>query len=65
MLGVVKWFLESNEYGYISSDDGDEYFAPIENVKDRTALKEGDRVSFDGVTEDDHPFAINIEYIKL
>lgn len=44
--GIVKWFNQQKGYGFILSEDKD-YFVHFRSIKGgRTALKEGEHVSF-------------------
>lgn len=46
--GTVKWFNASKGYGFISSDDGKEYFVHYSeiNASGYRSLKEGQKVQF-------------------
>ncbi|HPJ23465.1 MAG TPA: cold-shock protein [Bacillota bacterium] len=52
MTGKVKWFNAEKGYGFITAEDGKEYFAHFSQIqKDGfKSLEEGETVSFD-VTE--------------
>jgi CspA family cold shock protein len=47
-IGTVKWFNASKGYGFISSDDGQEYFVHYSeiNADGYRTLKEGQKVEF-------------------
>lgn len=49
MQGKVKWFANEKGYGFITSDEGDDYFVHFTAIQGdgfRT-LEEGERVEFD------------------
>jgi cold shock protein len=52
--GTVKWFNASKGYGFISSEDGKEYFVHYSeiNVSGYRSLKEGQEVEFTAVQGD-------------
>lgn len=49
MQGVVKWFEDAKGYGFITGDDGEEYFAHFTSIRGRCyrTLEQGQRVAFD------------------
>lgn len=49
MEGTVKFFNRIKGFGFVSGDDGKEYFVHFSAVKDGKYLNEGDRVSFEPV----------------
>ncbi len=61
--GTVKWFNESQGFGFITRDDGgSDVFAHYSEIKGDgfKSLAEGDVVSFDVVEGDKGPKAVNI-----
>ena len=62
MEGTIKFFNSPRGYGFISNDEGDkDTYLNGEDVLDGAELKEGDRVSFDIVTESRGPRAKNVK----
>lgn len=49
MKGTVKWFNASKGYGFITAEDGKEYFAHFSEIQCEgyKSLDEGDKVSFE------------------
>ena len=47
MKGTVKWFNIRKGYGFISGEDGNDYFAHYSAVPQGIVLKENDKVTFD------------------
>lgn len=50
--GTIKFFNSMRNFGFITGEDGKEYFVHGSSLKEGTSLKEGDRVSFTGVQGD-------------
>lgn len=50
--GTVKFFNNMKHFGFISGDDGKDYFVHGSGIKEGTIIKEGDRVSFNTVKGD-------------
>ena len=46
MQGKVKWFDEEKRFGFITGDDGKDYFVHKSSLPPGTALRENDPVSF-------------------
>ena len=46
-LGTVKVWNPTSGWGFISGDDGDDYFLNVSNIRSGQKLKVGDRVKFD------------------
>ena len=44
--GTVKFFNSMKHFGFISGDDGKEYFVHSSGLKAGTSITEGDKVSF-------------------
>ena len=47
MEGNVKWFNRVKGYGFITGEDGEEYFVHSTAIKEGKFLRENDKVSFD------------------
>ena len=62
MTGKVKWFNAEKGYGFITAEDGKEYFAHFSQIqKDGfKSLEEGETVSFDVTEGQKGPQASNI-----
>ncbi len=58
--GEVKFFNMDKNFGFISGDDGKEYFVHGTGIKDEKNIREGDKVSFDVVEGDRGPKAENV-----
>lgn len=63
MKGTVKWFNPRTGYGFITGEDGDDYFVHYTSIQSdgfRT-LKENTEVTFDvNHDESDRPVAKNV-----
>ena len=47
LSGIVKVWNREKGWGFISGDDGEDYFANVSNVRVGQAIKIGVRVQFD------------------
>lgn len=61
MNGTVKFFNESKGFGFITGEDGKDYFVHISGLKDGVSVQDGDEVSFDVEQGDRGPKAVNVE----
>lgn len=62
--GVVKFFNNVKRFGFISGEDGKEYFVHETGLKEGTMIKEGDKVSFKVVEGDKGPKAEEVEKVE-
>lgn len=60
MKGKVKFFNEMKGFGFISGDDGREYFVHQTGIKAGVVLNENDAVTFDIEEGTRGPKAINV-----
>ena len=60
MKGTVKFFNEQKGFGFISGEDGNEYFVHISGLADNVRLQENDSVTFDVEEGDRGPKAVNV-----
>lgn len=68
MRGTVKWFNSQKGYGFITREDGIDYFVHYSNIKmdGYRSLEEGDIVEFEVTMEEMNPkriHAINVQPI--
>ncbi len=61
--GTVKFFNEAKQFGFITGDDGKEYFVHASGLKEGTTIREGDKVKFEVVEGDRGPKAEQVEKI--
>ncbi|MCW3975544.1 MAG: cold shock domain-containing protein [Candidatus Bathyarchaeota archaeon] len=62
MEGTIKFFNSPRGYGFISQNEGGkDAYVHRDDVLDSAELNEGDRVSFDVVTESRGPKAKNVK----
>ena len=64
MKGTVKFFNAMKGFGFITGDDGKDYFAHQTGLKAGVVLNENDKVKFDVEQGDRGPKAVNIELDK-
>lgn len=64
MNGVVKFFNESKNYGFITGDDGKDYFFHSSGVENNDILAEGNKVSFETEKGDRGEKAVKISKIE-
>ncbi|MFW6231073.1 MAG: cold-shock protein [Nanoarchaeota archaeon] len=60
MNGQVKFFNESKGYGFITAEDGKDYFVHITGVSEGLSLEEGMNVTFDVEEGNRGPKAVNV-----
>ncbi len=64
MKGKVKFFNEMKGFGFISGEDGKEYFAHQTGLKAGTKIQENDSVVFEVEQGDKGPKAVKVELDK-
>jgi len=65
LKGTVKWFNDDKGFGFISAEDGNDYFAHFSQIKKEgfKTLQEGEEVTFEITQGDKGPQASNIETV--
>ena len=65
LKGTVKWFNDDKGFGFITAEDGNDYFAHFSQIKKEgfKTLQEGAEVAFEITQGDKGPQAANIETI--
>ena len=63
MEGTVKFYNEVKGFGFITGDDGKDYFVHSSGLKEGTTIREGDKVKFEVVEGDRGPKAEQVEKI--
>ncbi len=63
--GTVKWFNDDKGFGFISAEDGNDYFAHFSQINKEgfKTLQEGAEVTFEIIQGDKGPQASNIETV--
>lgn len=64
MQGTVKFFNTSKNFGFISGEDGNEYFVHISGIVEGTSLNEEDKVEFQVVEGERGPKADKVKKIE-
>ncbi|MBN1498696.1 MAG: cold shock domain-containing protein [Spirochaetes bacterium] len=66
MQGKVKWFNDQKGFGFITSEDGKDYFVHHSGINSSgfKTLKEGADVDFEIESTDKGPRAINVTATK-
>lgn len=64
MEGKVKFFNRVKGFGFITGDDGKDYFVHYTNLAPQTFIREGDVVSFSSAEGDRGLKAENVTLIK-
>ena len=60
MNGTVKFFNEGKGFGFITAEDGKDYFVHISGLSDGVKIKDGDSVSFEVEQGDRGPKAVKV-----
>ena len=60
--GTVKWFNDGKGFGFVSGEDGIDYFVHHTSIQGNgfKSLAEGDKVTFDTEKGEKGPKAINV-----
>ena len=61
MNGTVKFFNDMKRYGFISGEDGEEYFVHQSGLEEGVVIQEDDEVEFEVEESDKGPRAINVK----
>jgi len=61
MKGTVKFFNDMKRYGFISGEDGEEYFVHQSGLEEGVVIQEDDEVEFEVEESDKGPRAINVK----
>ena len=61
MNGTVKFFNEEKGFGFVTADDGKEFFVHQTALEEGVTLREGDAVTFDVEQGDRGPKAVNVK----
>ncbi len=64
MQGTVKFFNRKKGFGFISGEDGKDYFVHFSGLAQGTFIRDNDIVSFDGAEGDRGLKAENVQLIK-
>ncbi|MGM5480746.1 MAG: cold-shock protein [Nanobdellota archaeon] len=60
MDGTVKFFNQRKGYGFITSEEGNDYFVHITGLNEGVMLDENDSVTFEVEEGDRGPKAVNV-----
>lgn len=63
MEGTVKFFNEGKGFGFITADDGKDYYVHSSGLKEGVSIKEGDKVTFNVVEGEKGPKAEQVEKV--
>jgi cold shock CspA family protein len=60
LLGKIKVWNQSNGWGFIEGDNGEDYFLNIKNLRPGQSMGIGLRVKFDTQESQQGPQAVNV-----
>jgi len=60
MEGTVKFFNPVKNFGFITGEDGKDYFVHLSGLQPGVMLREGDKVTFEVEEGDRGPKAVNV-----
>ena len=60
MKGTVKFFNVSKGFGFITAEDGKDYFVHQSGLNPEVTLKENDKVNFEVTEGDRGPKAVSV-----
>lgn len=61
MNGTVKFFNNLKGFGFITAEDGKDYYVHQTGLKEGVALRDNDSVTFDVAQGEKGPKAVNVE----
>lgn len=61
MKGEVKFFNESKGFGFITAEDGKDYFVHISGIAEGVDIQDGDAVEFEIEQGDRGPKAVSVK----
>ncbi len=61
MNGTVKFFNEMKGFGFVTAEDGNEYFVHQSALEEGVVLRENDSVTFEVEDGDRGPKAVNVK----
>ena len=61
VTGTVKFFNRTKNFGFITGDDGKDYFIHVSGLKPGITITEGDKVSFEATEGERGSKAENVE----
>ena len=64
MEGIVKWYKREKGYGFVSGEDGEDYFVHMSAIPQGTFIRKDDRISFDPVDTERGKQAQNIQLLQ-
>ncbi len=64
MEGTVKWFNTKKGYGFITGDDGEEYFVHHTALAQGTFIRDNDKVAFEPAESDKGKQAQNVTLLQ-
>ncbi len=62
--GTVKFFNAMKRFGFITGEDGKDYFVHESGLNEGTEIQEGDKVSFEIVQGDRGPKAEKVQKLE-
>jgi len=64
MNGTVKFYNFKKRFGFVTGEDGKDYFVHETGIEDKGAIKDGVNVTYEIVEDDKGAKAVNVKVVE-